>query len=471
MARNRSVQAAQRSRPNGGLSTSTLIFFSLAAFGPGLLSMPLTAYVPQIYAREFGINLAAIGGVIVALRVLDAVTDQLIGYLSDRTRSRWGARKPWLVVGGGLALVAAYFLLEPPGAVGLLYLVAWKALYDLAYTMMEINHQCWGAELSSDYAMRSRISGFKAIAKQVGSLSNYLLPILVAGLGLVATSAYTLEMLHYIFLAALIIFPITIAMSLWRAPSGTDLPTRPPSLIGFLKSVRTNGPLWLYIASFTLAGMGLGALQIIFTFYDGYLRLGAWYPYLMTVFAFTMACTMPMWIWLAGRMGKHRAYVVAVIVSSLAMQGYWFVDVDTMPMEHILAMSFVIVFFIGAGSSAILVISPAILADVADYGRLKTGEQRTGGYFAFYMLTNKIAMALGAGGAYVLLDLFGYDARAGAVNDGMAAFGMLFTIALLPAILKIGGAIMIWRFPIDQRRHQIIQRRIARTTEATGQAL
>lgn len=464
MASRKQGRAAPGTGPDAyanGIGTNTLIFFSLAAFGPGLLTMPLTAYVPQIYAREFGINLAALGGVIVALRVFDAVTDQIIGYLSDRTRTRWGARKPWIAAGGMLAVFAAYFLLQPPGGIGLIYLVAWKALYDLSDTMMEINHQSWGAELSSNYATRSRISGFRAIAKQLGSLSNYVLPIAAAAAGLVATSAFTLEMLHYMFLAALVIFPLTMGLSLWRAPKGSQLPSKPPNLIGFVKSVRTNRPLWLYIMSFTLSGMGLGVLQIIFTFYDGYLNLGSWYPYLMTVFALTMACTMPLWIWLANRLGKHRAYVVAVIISSLAMQGYWFVDVETMAMQQILAMSFVIVFFIGAGSSAILVISPAILADIADYGRLKTGEQRTGGYFAFYMLTNKIAMAVGAGGAFILLELFGYDARAGATNDGTAAFGMLFTVALLPAILKIGGALMIWHFPIDQRRHAIIQRRIA----------
>ncbi|QVM83918.1 MFS transporter [Novosphingobium decolorationis] len=441
-------------------STVALITFALAAFGPGLLQMPMMAYVSQLYAKEFGIDLAALGGVLVTLRVFDAVTDQLMGYVSDRTRTRWGARKPWIVAGGLLCLIASFFLLRPSGPVGLVYLVAWKALYDFGFTMIDINQQSWGAELTTEYKARSKITGAKAIVTQLGSLGNYVLPIAVAWFGLSESSAYSIDMLAYFFVAAAVIFPVTIGISFFFAPKGIALPAKRPELIGFLKSVRSNKPLWIYLASFTLCGMGMGILQIIFTFYDGYLKLGAWYPYLMTVFAITMAASMPLWIWAAGRFGKHKSYVVAVTISSLAMQGYWFVDVATMSLDTILAISFVVIVFIGAGASAIVVISPAILADVADYGRLRTGEQRTGGYFAFYLLTNKVALAIGAGAAFLLLSLFGYDARADATNDATAAFGMLFTVALLPAILKIGGALIIWRFPIDQRRHAVIQRRI-----------
>ncbi|MBT0668220.1 MFS transporter [Novosphingobium profundi] len=456
--------------PAPRLGHLALITYALAAFGPGMLSMPMMAYVPQLYAKEFGINLAALGGVLVSLRVLDAVTDQLMGYISDRTRTRWGARKPWIVGGGFLCLIAAFFLLKPHGAVGLVYLVAWKALYDLGFTMIDINQQSWGAELTTDYAQRSKITGTKAIVAQLGSLSNYVLPIAIAWFGFTQSSAYSIGMLGYFFLAAAVVFPLTIGIGFLFAPKGIELPGKRPELIGFLKSVRSNKPLWIYIASFTLCGMGMGILQIIFTFYDGYLKLGAWYPYLMTIFAITLAASMPLWIWASGRFGKHRSYVVAVTISSLAMQGYWFVNPATMTMETILAISVVVVVFIGAGASAIVVISPAILADVADYGRLRTGEQRTGGYFAFYLLTNKVALAIGSGSAFLLLSLFGYDARAGAVNDATAAFGMLFTVALLPAILKIGGALVIWRFPIDQRRHSLIQRRIAQLEEREAAA-
>lgn len=454
------VRSSERSYAPRALTRHDLIAYGLAAFGPGLLITPMTSYVPQLYAKEFGISLGALGAALVILRIVNAFTDQLIGYISDRTRTRWGARKPWLAVGATLTLIAAFFLLQPPPMVSLTYLIAWKIVYDFAYTVTDINYTSWGAELSPDYNTRSRITGMRGLFSQIGNIGNDILPIIVFWLGLTASSAYSIETLHYFFIVALVVIPSTMVYSLMRAPRGRPLPEQRPNLKGFLKAVTKNKPLWMYVISFMMCGMGLGVLSIIFTFYDGYLNLGSWYPYLMTVFALTMAGAVPVWTWIAQKIGKHYCFFWAITISSLAMQGYWFINPATMDLPAILGISFVVVFLIGAGASALIVVSPSILADIADYGRLKTGEQRTAGYYAFYMLTNKIATALGAGGAFMLLDAFGYDARAGAVNTGWAAFGMLFTVALLPAIIKIAGASIMLRFPLDARRHAIIQKRL-----------
>jgi Na+/melibiose symporter-like transporter len=445
----------------GKLSRHDVIAYGLAAFGPGLLATPMTSYVPQLYAKNFGISLAALGAALTGLRILNAVTDQVVGQVSDMTRTRWGARKPWLVAGAGLMLISAFFLLRPGPMASLGYLVAWKALYDFAYTLTDINYTAWGAELSSNYDTRTKITGMRAQFYMLGNMGNDVLPIVVFWIGLAASSAYSIDMLRFFFVVAVITLPLTTGYALYRAPRGQPLPKERPDILGFIRSVKGNKPLWLYVISFMLAGIGLGVLQIIFTFYDGYLHLGQWYPYLMTVFAITMTLCVPLWTAICHKIGKHKSYFVAMLTSSIAMQGYWFIDPLTMPMSVILSISFVVVVLIGAGASAMIVISPAILGDIADYGRLKTGEQRTGGYYAFYMLTNQVAMAIGAGGSFMMLSAFGYDARAGAVNTGWAAFGMVFTVALLPAIIKVGGASIMLRFPIDKRRHGIIQRRLA----------
>jgi GPH family glycoside/pentoside/hexuronide:cation symporter len=439
------------------ISRGDLRAYGVAAFGSGLLFTPMLLYVPQLYAKNYGINLAALGAALVGLRIVNAFTDQVIGFISDRTRTRWGARKPWIVVGAGLTIVAAFFLLRPPPVATLFYLIAWKLVYDLAYTITDINYTAWGAELSSDYDTRSRINGMRGFFYQIANLGNYVLPIATAFLGLTATSAYSMDTLRYFFVVAFVLIPLTTGYSLIRAP----LPTERPNLIGFIRSVRSNRPLWLYLASFTLSGIGMGMAQIMFTFYDGYLRLGAWYPYLMSAFALVLLAAVPMWTWAAQRFGKHRAYALSVAISSVSMQGFWLLDPAKMSVHALVAGSLVIVSMIGSSAGALIVISPAILADVADYGRLKTGEQRTGGYYACYMLTSKIAMAIGAGIAFMLLSAFGYDAKAGAVNTGLAAFGILFTVALLPAVLKCIAAAMIWRFPLDRRTHGIIERRLA----------
>jgi Na+/melibiose symporter-like transporter len=105
------------------------------------------------------------------------------------------------------------------------------------------------------------------------------------------------------------------------------------------------------------------------------------------------------------------------------------------------------------------------MGDIVDYGTLKTGVRRTGSYFAFYLLINKVAIALGAGMGFMLLSLFGYSAKPGAVNDDLAKLGMLITVALIPMILKSGGGLLMWWFPLDERRHDIIRRRLAQKAQ------
>ena len=454
------------------LTYSHILAFGVAAYGPGLLISPITIYIPQLYAKEYGISLASLGVALVFIRIFSAFTDQIVGYLSDNTRTRWGARKPWIFVGVTAVLIAAYFLMRPPPAVGLLYLIVWKVLYDIGHSMFDVNHAAWGAELSGDYNTRSRITGTRGFFLMGANITNDFLPIFFAGIGLVAASVYSIEVMGYIFIVALIFAPLVASLALLKAPQGEPMPSQRFDLKGFFTSIRRNKPLWIYLTSFGLAGMGMGLVQLTFTFYDGYLNLGPWYPYMMLTFAISMAGFVPVWTKIALRFGKHRPYVVGIIIAAIRPQAFWFIDPQVMPQDTILVVGFIVMLLLACGSSASLVMSPAILADIVDYGRLKTGEKRTGGYFAFYMLTAKIAFALGGGLGFVVLDAFNYDATAGAINTGWAAFGILFVVCAMPAIFKVTGAILIWNFPIDARRHSIIRRRldsqIARNTERSA---
>ena len=461
-------------RPSSPTSSSRAVTdrqiaaYSVAAFATMFLSQPVVSLVPQLYAKEFGLSLAGLGAVLFFGRIFNALIDQLIGYLSDRTRSRWGARKPWVVAGATLTVIAAFFMLKPPPGIGLIYFFVWRMIYDVASAMVNISYTAWGAELSEDYTKRSRITGFRGLSSQIGSVLNDFLPILVAWIGLTASASYSMEMMGYFFIVALVTIPLTTLVAVWGAPEGSALPPERPELRGLITSVRRNRPFWLYLASFITTGVGLGVLQLMFTFYDGYLKLGAWFPYIMTAFSFATVIGIPLWSWAAARIGKHRAYSLSMVVASLAMNGFWFVTPGITPESTLVPMAFAVLIVMGIGVAGSMTLPAAILADVVDYATLKTGEVRTGSYFAFYMLTTTVAMAVGAGLGFMMLGAFGYDAKAGAVNGAPAQFGMMFTVVAVPTVLKIVGALMVWNFPIDARRHDTIRRRLAELGRRTA---
>jgi GPH family glycoside/pentoside/hexuronide:cation symporter len=448
--------------PRGGsrVTTAQIAAYSVASFAAMFLIQPVTNFIPQLYAKELGLSLAGLGTVIFVGRFVDAVSDQVLGYLSDRTRSRWGARKPWIAGGSTLMLIAAFFLMRPPPAIGLVYFFVWRLVYDMSSTMLTLNYSAWGAELSDDYHTRSRIVAFRGFVGQAGALLNDVIPIAVAAIGLTANSAFSMKMMGYTFLVALVTIPITTAVSLIKAPQGVPMPAERPGLSGMLKTLQVNKPFWSYLACFITTGLGLGVVQLIFTFYDGYLKVGKYYPYMMVAFSITIALAIPLWAWMSRAIGKHRAYAVSMFLVCLVTNGFWFIHPGVQSQTTVVAFATLVVIVMGIGVSATLVLPPSILADVIDYGTWKTGVVRTGSYFAFYLLTTKIAMAVGAGLGFMSLAAFGYSAKAGAVNGPQANFGMMFTIVLIPTVLKVAGSLMLWNFPLDQRRHAIVSRRL-----------
>jgi Na+/melibiose symporter-like transporter len=443
------------------LSSMTIAIYSAAAFSTMLLTNPVNIYLPQLYVKELGLSFGSVGLVITITQVLDALSQQIIGMLSDRTRTRWGPRKPWVAFGATLSVVGAYFLLKPPPGIGIVYFIVWKIVYDFAWTSKNVAYSAWGAELGSEYKTRSKIVGMSNLSGQLGNIANTLLPIVVAGLGLTATSAFSMKTMGYYFVAAAVAIPVLHAVTLFGAPQGMKVAQERPTIFGMVDSVKQNKPFWRYLAAFMLSGLGLGVTQISFTFYDSYLGVGKFLPYMLTAFSISIALSIPFWVWCGNKIGRHKAYCISLIVTGASMLGYFFIDPDKISHNVIAIMGGCINVVMGIGVGCLYSAAPAIMGDIVDYGTLKTGVRRTGSYFAFYLLINKVAIALGAGMGFMLLSLFGYSAKPGAVNDDLAKMGMLITVALIPMILKSGGGLLMWWFPLDERRHDIIRRRLA----------
>ncbi|MDE1147232.1 MAG: MFS transporter [Azospirillaceae bacterium] len=445
----------------GHLSTVALLAYAAMALGPSIFSLAINVMLPQLYAKELGLSLEAIGVSLLTIRIFDAFSDQVVGYLSDRTRTRLGARKPWMIAGTLLTLVACYYLFMPPAGCGIGYFAFWRLAYDIGWTMTTVTFYAWGAELSPDYRDRSRITGFSGVSTNLGVVIKNLAPIVLFWLGVTRSSAFSLEMFRVLFWIFLPIIALLTALSVICTPSGTAVARQGLDVGGLFRSMRTNRPFGIYVIGFFIAAFGQGMLALLFTFYDSHLKIGPWYPYLMMGFGAVTVLAIPAWVRLANRIGKHRAYTVAMVVGAVAIQAFWFIDPRAHTQAMVALIGAVILFLVAFSSACSFVAPAAMLADVVDYGTWRTGIARAGSYFAFYSLITKIATAIGSGLGFILLGLFHYDVKEGAGNGPFATFGLLFTVLLLPGLLQIAGGLVIWRFPLDKRRHDILRRRIA----------
>ena len=135
--------------------------YGLPSLATSVTALPMALFVPAFYADDLGLPLAAVGTAIALSRLLDVVTDPLIGSLSDRLRLPLGRRKPWMLLGTPLFVLALWRLFVPGDAATPGHLLLWSALLYLGFTLIDLPHKAWGAELSSDYDERSRITSWR----------------------------------------------------------------------------------------------------------------------------------------------------------------------------------------------------------------------------------------------------------------------------------------------------------------------
>ena len=227
--------------------------FKLAAYAAPGIPEAMILYcaamvIPGFFTTEVGLSAAFVGLVYGASRMFDAVTDIGIGYLSDRTKSRLGRRKPWLIAGTALSVIAVFYLYHPAAEnPGLRYALATFALY-LGWTMAIVPYDAWGAELSRNYEMRNRIFTFRAIAYYLGSLLFLCTPMLPWFSG-----DFDREVLHYSAFLVGGSFILATMVAVVFAPQGvTSTRVNAPSLRGMAATLINNRPLQYYVVLYLL---------------------------------------------------------------------------------------------------------------------------------------------------------------------------------------------------------------------------
>ena len=449
------TKAQEDSAPASGrhLSSLKLLAYSLPAMSISLFMLPMNIVIPAFYAANTTATLTGIGLVAGFARLFDAITDPLIGYFSDTTRGRLGPRKPWLLAGALIGTISVYFLFQPPPESGLLYYVIASTGVFLGFTLFEIPNRAWGMELSHDYLQRARISTYLAVFFAMGSLVFWVIPVAMSPFtGSTAITPMAMSGIAWFFV---IIFPISTLVSVSYVPQGARITETGGGLRTILQSIRVNRPLWRYCAAITFWGLGNGAFSsVLLIVFADYLKLDNHFPFMMVAFFVVQTVTMPIWMKLIAKFGKHRSLAFSWIIDLLSRGAVLFF----VPGEINIVLVYGLVVVIAALNGASYIAPMAILGDVIDYDILKTSKNKAASFAALNSLLVKISNALGIAVALPTLGLFGYVM--GVEADFTAWVGLMIAYVGIPGVTYAIASWLIWFFPIDARRHSIIVRRI-----------
>lgn len=429
----------------------TLAIYSLPAIPLASTTTPLLNLMPAFYAQEVGVSLAAIGLILLSMRLLDVVTDPLIGSLSDRTNLPGRRRKIWMIAGAPVFAGGIYFLFTPPEGAGAVYLILLTVITYLGWTMLQIPYQAWGAELSDDYHERSRIAGFREIATVVGILMALSVPFATSffGHGIDRTTMNIVGIL-----IVLLIFP-TVLAAVKFVPEPAAIKLREKlSLRQSVILLAQNKPFRFFFAFaliiFTGNAFVTSSFVLYVTHYIGAPTIIG--PIYLAYYGLVLLAIQPM-VALSRRYGKHRTIAAATLVWCL-----FFFSIALLPPGAVTGFA-VLMLLSALPAAAGLTLPVAVLADVVDYDTLKSGHNRTGLYFAIWSMVQKGSAALGVGIALPLLQALGFSATGDNDAQGLAAIRVVaFGLPVLPYVF---ASILLWYFPLNARRQTIIARRLA----------
>lgn len=422
---------------------------NLVAYGlPGLplaaLGLPLYIYLPNYYAEQLGLGLATVGGILLAARLFDMVSDPLAGVISDAWKLNPYRRKSMMVAGVPLLLLGSWYLLIPGAAVNSGYLLTWSLVTYLGWTLIALPYTAWGAELSADYHERSRITACREAFVIVGTLCAAALPALFSETDAIQRTLQTLAgalwlVLPLAVLAALVCVPERRAMS--SAASRTLSPGQG------LRLLFDNRPFLRLMVAYVLNGIANGLPATLFVLFVGsVLQVSQWIGPLLVIYFAAGVISLPGWLWLSRRWGKHRAWSASMLWACAV-----FIWVPLLGPGDLAA--FVIICVLSGLSLGVdLALPAAMQADIVDLDTLNGGGERAGLYFGLWSMATKLALALAVGIAFPLLEFSGFNTGGESSASALLTLGLLYGVA--PVVIKLIAVALVWRFPLDQVRQQ-----------------
>ena len=430
------------------------IAYAVPAFFLAVVGIPTYVYIPKFYTDVVGINIALLGSILFSVRIFDAVTDPALGYLSDRTRTPMGRRRPYIAIGSVFVALTMFLLFNPPRVSASLetvwFAVCIYALF-LCWTAVVVPYESLGPEITFDYNERTGLFGLRDGFLIAGTLAAASSPAVVQWLFGLAGDADG-ERAKFFWIAA-IYAPLLIGSCWWCVLAIKELPQGPKfrttSILRGLRQVGRNRPFLILLIAYTVSAIGNNLPATLILYYVEYVLQSKMADAFLLLYFVTGILFLPGWIIIARRTGKKAAWLASMAVNTGAFIGVFFLG----PGDA--AIYGVLVVLSGIGFGATLAIPSAIQADVIDYDELLTGERREGQYIGLWSIAKKFAAAVGVGAGLAILGLVGYTPNVEQSEQVRLTLRVLY--ALVPSLCNIIAFFIALAYPISSSIHKDIR--------------
>ncbi|MCK6557043.1 MFS transporter [Candidatus Binatia bacterium] len=445
--------------PRERLPLGLLLLYGAPSIPGAAMLVPIFVHMPKFYSDVVLVPMGLLAIAIAVARVVDALSDPVFGWLSDRTQTRLGRRRPYVALLSPLCGVAFWALFTPPEALTANGAALWFGvtfvLFSVFRTGYSLPYWAWGPELTLDYHDRSRLFGVREGFSILGTIGAAVAPGLLISLwGFSERQALSaMGLVLAVVLVALCFLLVA------RARERAEFTARAsnPFVPGVRRALR-NRPFRILLLTYVIAGATGAIPGTLMPFFNTYVLRSPhdaeWLAILLaTYFAAGFLC-LPFWVWVARRYGKRPAWLASFAVGMSGGGAMFFLGEGDMVTAALLLA------WAGSSFGASLFLGPAMQADVIDYDELHTGKRREAQYSAFSSVLPKFVAIPSAALPIAILGSIGYVPNAEQTPAVMFAIKAIF--ALAPAASALLAFVVAWRFPIDEQVHRAILEGIER---------
>jgi GPH family glycoside/pentoside/hexuronide:cation symporter len=434
-------------------SSASLSFREKLIYGFGDTGFSLTSTILDAFFAIFLTDVVGVqpGYAAIALfigRSWDYINDPILGHLSDRTRTRWGRRRPFLLFGALPFAIAFTMLWFRPAWDSQLALVIYYAiaylLFDTTATLLYMPYFALTPELTDRYDERTTLTTYRMFFSILGSLVAFTVPMMIIG-SLVPENAPQVLRMGGIF-AAVSAAPMLLVF--FNIRERREFMTQaPPKLRDSLKSAWKNRPFVFGAVIYLFTWVSMSIVQTALLYYIKYVivREGS-SDILMAAIFVTAIIALPLWERVSRKAGKRRAYIYGV--------AFWaVVQILLVSLTATAGLGWIIFLCIlaGIGVSAAHVLPWSILPDAVEWDEYQTGERHEGVFYSLVTLMQKIASSIAIPLILLVLQVTGYEPNA-AVQSGAALWGIRIVMGPIPALLLLGGILFALRYPLGREQ-------------------
>jgi len=448
---------------------------SYAAAGPvdvlGIWVLVSIAY--QVFNMELKLPPTYVAIILMSLRLWDGVLDPIMGWISDNTRTKWGRRRPYILVGAimaGLLYPLIWWFPTDLSQVGIMFwVIGFGIIFYTFFTVWGIPYQSLLMEMTPDYNERTRVAEMRSYFQTIAGFANgwiwwlSMLPIffIVKDGVEVPSPSNGMRYISIIIGALIIILGILPAIFLKERYYESDVVQnqKPIKLLTSIKETFSNRPFLILslLTVFFLMGQAI---------FDGYGRyVGTYYVlggdwgegakfagYGTVIYTVFSLIFIPIFRSLSEKIGKKKVLTISMTLAIISYATTWWTFTPSNPWLMLLNTV-----FIGAGYAGLWLMLPSMQADVVDYDELKTGERREGGFSSIYSWILKLSFMVGFLISGPLLEITGFDAELGSAQPDGVYTNMRIGFLIIP-VLALGTALFLLKaFPITAKKAKEIR--------------